>query len=107
MKLLAVEGCVLSVEGGTAEVVPLSSVTDPNTSVDDKKAYHSIGFAAVVGDYSGTGTISPSTVYSTGNNSSFVVLGDSVTITLHASHGREMPATISVSQAGQSSTYVE
>ena len=107
MKLIAVEGCTLSVEGGVATVIPLSSVTDLNTSVDNKKAYHSIGFEAVVGDYSGGGTIEGSTVYSTGNSLPFVVLGDSVTVTLYASQGRTMPATIKVSQAGQSSTYAE
>lgn len=107
MKLIAVEGCTLSVEGGVATVIPLSSVTDPNISVDNKKAYHSITFTAIVGDYEGGGTIKPTTVNSTGNLLSFVVQGDSATVTLHASHQREMIATIKVNTAGQSSTFAE
>lgn len=107
MNLIAVEGCTLTVPGGTVTVIPASSVTNPFITIDSKKTYHSISFTAVVGDYTGGGTITGSTTFSKGDNVGFVVQGDKVTVTLNASHGRTMVATITVTVAGQTSTSAE
>lgn len=105
MKLIAVEGCTLTTPGGTVSIV--AGVTNPNISVDNKKAYHSITFTVTVGDYAGGGTLSSSTVSSTGDNVGFVCLGDKITVPTSASWGRTGTATVTVTDAGQTSTYAE
>jgi len=105
MKLIAVEGCTLSTPGGTVTIV--SSVTNPYISVDNKKAYHSITFTVTVGDYAGGGTLQSSTVYSKGDMVGFICLGDNITVPTSASWGRTGTATVTVTDAGQTSTYAE
>ena len=105
MKLIAVEGCKLTTPGGTVSIV--SSVTNPNISVDNKKVYHSITFTVVVGDYTGGGTLNSSTVNSTGDNVGFICLGDNITVPTSASWGRTGSATVTVTDAGQTSTYAD
>ena len=77
MKKLAVEGSLLSVDGGVATVT--SYITNPNMSVDNKKACHSINYTVTLSPSgaTGSGTITGSSSFNLGDNQPFVLEGDS------------------------------